>query len=389
MSRMGRMMGLLVGATSPAARRVHLAIALVAVVLATWQRARAIEALRPDHDERPYLMAAFRYAERMEGGRWGEIPNFEDNREHPPLVKLAYGVAVEATGAPEPDWSHVSTYGKPMPDDARSAFDAGRWTSAVPGIAQVGIAAAVHPLAGLLLAVEGYHAKYTSLAYLEAIPGLFFLLSLLFFERGTRTADGARRPEADLRLVGVAFALLGLAAAGKYPYGAVGLLTLAPLTIMAIPRRPLVWLALGGAALVAFVAFDPYLWPDPVGRLSGSIGFHFAYGQSEDVKNAALPWYQQVVWLFKAGPTEWHPGVFPGGLVTLALLPLALLGMPIAATRRPVWATATVVAFAFLLVWPVKWPQYLLLLMAPLVICAAHAPATGIALARRLRRESR
>lgn len=370
------------GAQSSKTRAVHVALVLIAVVLAMWQRARAVEALHPDHDERPYLRAAFRYAERMAPGRWHELPDFDENSEHPPLVKLAYGVAVKAAGAPEPGWDHVSTYGKPMPDDARAAFEAARWTSAVPGVAQVAIAAAVHPLAGLVLAVEGYHAKYTAQAYLEGIPGLFLLLALLLFERGTRTNDGARRPVADLRLVGAAFALLGIAAAGKYPYGAVGLLTLAPFTVLAIPRRPLVWLALGGAALAAFVAFDPYLWPDPVGRVAHSIGFHFAYGQSKEVTSAGLPWYYQIVWLLRAAPMKENPGVFPLGWVTPVLLPAALIGLPVAASRRPVWALAAVVGLGFLLVWPVKWPQYVLLIMAPLAICAAHAPAMIVALGR-------
>lgn len=377
---------------SPSAKRATtVAIVLIAIALATWQRARAIETLQCDHDERPYLRAAFRYAERMAPGRWDEIPDVDFNSEHPPLVKLAYGVAVAAADAPEPDWSHVSSYGKPLPDDARSAFRAGRWTSAVPGIAQVAIAAAVHPLAGLLLAVEGHHTKYTAEAMLEGIPGLFFALALLVFEGGTRATGGARREVADLRLVAVAvaFALLGVAAAGKYPYGAVGLLVLVPLTIVAVPRRPIVWLALAAAALVAFVAFDPYLWPDPVGRFASSVGFHFAYGHSEDVTSAGLPWYYQVVWLYKAGLTKWDMGGLPfGGQVSMALLPLAVVGFPVAASRRPVWAAAAVAGAGFLLVWPVKWPQYLLLVLVPLAICAAHAPATIVALARRLRRGS-
>ncbi len=367
---------------------MRLSIVVIAILLATWQRACAVATLNCDYDERPYLHAAFRYAERMAPGRWAEIPDVVENREHPPLVKLAYGAAVAAADAPEPDWSRASSFGKPLPDEARPAFRAGRWTSAVPGIAQVAVAAAVNPLAGLILAGEGYHAKYTAQAYLEGIPGLFFVLALLVFERATRTTDGARRPAADLRLGAAAFALLGVAAAGKYPFGAVGLLAMVPLTIVAIPRRPMVWLALGGAALLAFLAFDPYLWPDPVGRLRDSIAFHFAYGQSEDVKSAGLPWYQQVVWLFKAGPTTWHPGLFPAGQITRALLPLAVIGFPVAASRRPVWAAAALVGFAFLLVWPVKWPQYLMLILVPLAICAAHAPAAIVALVRRLRRGS-
>ncbi|HTE50184.1 MAG TPA: hypothetical protein VK698_04875 [Kofleriaceae bacterium] len=365
-------------------RNLRIALVLLAIALATWQRACAVAALPPDFDELPYLQAGFDYAERMSPGRWGEIADLDENHEHPPLVKLAFGAGLKLAGPTEPDWKRLRV-GESMPDAARPAFEVGRWTSAVPGIGQVAVAAAVDPLAGLLLAGEAYHAKYTSQAYLDAIPGLLFVLALFVFERGTRVAGGARRPVPDLRLVVVAFALLGAAAAGKYPFGAVGVLALTPLTILAFPRRPLVWLALAGAAMVTFFALDPYLWPDPVGRLGESIGFHFAYGQSEDVASAGLPWYQQIVALFRSGPTRWHPGVFPAGRVTAALLPLALIGMPIAASRRPVWAVSTAVGLAFLLVWPVKWPQYLLLVIVPLAICAAHAPAAVVALVRRLR----
>jgi hypothetical protein len=64
-------------------------------LIAAWQRARAVERLEPDFDEIPYLIAAYRDAERMEPGRWGEILDVTENQEHPPLVKLAYGVAVK------------------------------------------------------------------------------------------------------------------------------------------------------------------------------------------------------------------------------------------------------------------------------------------------------
>lgn len=367
-----------------AAKRARLALVLLAIALATWQRACAVDALPVDFDERRYLEAAFDYAERMAPGRWSQILDGDENREHPPLVKLAFGVALRASGAPEPDWERVPPT-KPLPEAARPAFEAGRWASAVAGIGQVAIAAAIHPLAGLLLAGEAYHAKYTAQAYLDAIPGLLFALALLVFERATREPGGARRPVADLRLLAVTSAFLGAAAAGKYPFGAVGLLALAPLTILSVPRRPMIWLALAGIALVTFAALDPFLWADPVGRLFGSVGFHFVYGQSESVRSAGLPWYQQFVWLFRSGPTEWHPGLFPVGHVTRALVPLALIGMPIAVRRRTVWAVATAVGLAFLLVWPVKWPQYLLLILVPLSVCAAQAPASVAALARRLR----
>ena len=371
----------------PRSRTASLVAVAVVTLVATWQRARAVDRLQPDYDEMPYLHAAYRYAERMEPGRWGEIPDVTENNEHPPLVKMAYGAAVKATGAPEPDLDKLEAY-KPMPDSARPAFRAARWTSAVPGIAQVAITAVVHPLAGLFLAVELHHAKYTSQAYVEAIPGLFFMLSIFLFERATRLAGGARRPAPGVALAVVAFALLGAAAAGKYTYGAVGALTLAPLTIVAFPRRPLLWAALVAVSMVAFVALDPYLWPDPIGRIGSSVGFHFAYGQSEHVKKAALPWYFQAVWMVTSSPAISFREVFPFELLSLVLLPLAAIGAPLAARRRPVWACVALIGSVFLLVWPVKWPQYLLLVLAPLCICAAHAPAAVVALVRRLRSRS-
>jgi hypothetical protein len=371
---------------APKARVVHLSIAVIAVALAIWQRACAVVSLPADIDEFHYVAAGIRYADRMESGRWGEILDGDKNYLHPPLVKLAYGVAIKLTGAPEPQAEEGLGVGKPFPDGARPAFEAARWTSAVPGVAQVAITAAINPLAGLLVAIEGYHAKYTSEAYLEAIPGLFFVLALFLFERATRQPGGAARPEADLRGIAIAYAMLGIAAAGKYPFGALGLLTMVPLTIVAVPRRPLVWLALAGAALVTFFAFDPYLWPDPIERLAGTLSPHVTYAQSQDVTSVDLPWHQPFYWLFSAMPTKWHPDLFPGGKVTMFLLPLAVLGFPIAFARRRVWALAAPIGLVFLLAWPVKWPQYVVLLVIPLAICAAHAPEAVAALVRRFRR---
>lgn len=360
------------------------AVIVVVAVVASWQRARAVERLQPDYDEMTYLHAAYRYAERMAPGRWGEITAVTENEEHPPLVKLAYAAALKATGAPEPDLEKIEAY-QPMPDAARPAFAAGRWTSAVPGVAQVAIATAVHPIAGLLLALEPRHAKYTSQAYLEGIPGLCFLLALFGFERATRGAGGARRADPRAGLAVLAFALLGAAAAGKYTYGAVGALALGPLAILAFPRRPLLWAALVGASMLAFLALDPYLWPDPIGRIAASVGFHFRYGQSAEVAKAGLPFYYQAMWLLEASPAIALDDALPFGVVSLALLPLAALGAPLAARRRPVWAWVALVGSVFLLVWPVKWPQYLLVVLPALAVCAAHAPATIVAVARRVR----
>ncbi len=360
----------------PAAR---LALAVLAVAAAGAQRVHAARSLPVDHDEDTYLRAGFRYAELMAAGRWGAIPYVAANPEHPPLAKLAFGAALRATGAPEPDWRRVKV-GRPVPREAWPAFAAGRFTCVALGTTQVALLAAVHPMAALIVALDPYHAKYTSQAYLEALPGLLALLAVLAL------AHARAGPASARALPTLAFALAGAAAAGKHAFGLVAVLTLAPFALAACRRRPLALGALAAAAVAAFVALDPALWPDPFGRAAEALRFHWQYSQGGDVARAAFPWWQQVAWLLGAAPARSHPAVFPAGAAGAALLPLAASGGPIAWRRHPIFASWAAIAVAFLLAWPTKWPHYLLVATPALAVCAADA-ITGAAawIARRVR----
>ena len=165
--------------------------------------------------ERVYLPLAFRYAEMLSGGRWSEVAAYRENFEHPPMVKLLFATQLLVAGTPEPDWK-TARVGQPIPEPAVPAFRLTCWLSAVTGILQVGLTGLVHPVGALLLAFDSYHAKYTSQAYLEGVPGLFAILAVLAFERAHRAVagQGARLHIGWLALAG---ALLGLAGAGKYP----------------------------------------------------------------------------------------------------------------------------------------------------------------------------
>jgi hypothetical protein len=348
-------------------------IAVLAVAAAAWVRQRAVDRLGPDYDEFAYIPAGFRYAERMVPGRWAEIPEVTDNPEHPGLVKLAYGLALKESGAKEPDWDRVPQ-GKPLQPDARPAFLATRTLSAVSGVLQVLLEALVSPLGALWLAFDTYHAKYTAQAYVEGIPGLFAMLAVLLFERALRQ----RQPQglvpttptfSPLPLFGAAV-MLGLATAGKYPYGVVLGLTFLPFLILRGHARP--WLLAGVAALVAlaFLAANPYLWNDTFDRVWNSAAFHFQYTQTEHVKRAGHPWWYQLYYLTRSAPVRWHPDVFPFGWLDMLLLPAAALGVPFAARHRPVWLAWAIVALLFLLAWPTKWPQYTLLARPPLTVLA-------------------
>lgn len=115
---------------------------LLAVLVAAWQRARAIEQLPPDYDELIYLPVAYRYEELMASGQWGEVETFRENAEHPPLVKLLYASELWATGTPEPLWSSLRV-GRPIPEPARPVFRLTRGLSGVAGLLQVGLVATV------------------------------------------------------------------------------------------------------------------------------------------------------------------------------------------------------------------------------------------------------
>ena len=357
-------------------RAAGVAVALAAVAGGAWQRARAVRELPPDYDELVYIPVGYRYAERIGAGRAGEIATMEENYEHPPMGKLVHAAATRVAGAPEPDWKALEV-GRPLPDAARPAFRAARWPSAVAGLAQVAIVAALSPLAGLLLAFDPYHAKYTSQAMLEAVPGLLALVAALLAGRALR-AEGRRRT----RLALLSAAAVGAAAAGKYPYGLVLVLALSPLAVAAFPRRPGTWLALGGVLVAVFLALAPNLWPDPIGGIARAVAFHWSYSHGEHVAEVGYPWYAPLFFLTHPVPLRWHPGVFATGAVTWGILPLAAVGLPRTWRRRPVFAAWAIAGLAFLLLWRSKWPQYLLMVLPALAVCAAEAPAAIAAGAR-------
>jgi len=356
--------------------RLPAIVAVVAVAaLVRWSAARD---LPPDYDEYDYVRLGHRYAERMVPGRWHEIPEVTENSEHPPLVKLLYGAALRSAGAPEPDWKQIEI-GKPMPAQARPAYQATRSLSAAAGVAQVALTAAVSPLGGLWLAFDTYHAKFTAQAYLEGVAGLFALLAVLLFERSLRQREPqGLLPEVAAPATGpllLSAAALALATASKYPFGLVAGLAILPFLLWRTRERPGLRLAFVAVGLAVFVAADPYLWLHPVDRIWGSIAYHFGYSVGANVTKAGLPWWQPFAWLTTAAPATWHPGIFPVAFLDRAILVAAALSAPAALVRRPVLVAWAAAGLLFLLAWPTKWPQYTVILRPALAMCAGLGAA--------------
>ena len=371
---------------------VVVAVVLVAIML----RLRAVDLLPIDFDEDDYLLAGQRYAQSIVQKDLRGIIDNEYNLEHPPLYKIAYGVVL--TALPQiPDVPEKPTSAPPASSLPEPHFKALRLTSALFGVLEVLIVALVNPLAGLLLAVHTFTIKYTSQVMLEALPAFTSTVAVLAYVKAISN-DHDRKKYGWWLLSATA---LGMTVAAKYIYAVVGFaivihwLFVAPRekggvipvndvddTQMSFPGGSkwsqrwssfaqriwpiLIW---GLVAVLIFYLADPFLWSDPLNRLKASILYNTGYSQSAEVQRASYPFWQPLVTIFQSVP--WHPGVFVIAIDTIIAL-LALAGIKSAWRKNSIFVVWLGVAFMFLLAWPTKWPQYILVLTVPLSLTAAE-----------------
>jgi hypothetical protein len=351
-------------------RTFSLLVILFVTGFGLYLRLRAVNELPIDFDEDDYLGAAINYAQAMRERDLSEIINYDYNFEHPPLTKLAYGLAIlplePADELPELPATAPIALSLPEPH-----FHVARTLAAVLGGLEVLVLAIINPLAGLFLAISTWQIKYTSQVMLEPLPALTSLLAVYFYSKS------GRRWNTWLVLSATVF---GLTAVSKYPYAVVGLAIATHWLWELRPREgqpdhstlirrllpPLMW---GVLAVTVFFIANPRLWSDPFHRLWETVSFHGAYAQSDRVRQAGFPPWQPLVWLFQSVP--WHPGVFLLSLDVFVTL-LAFLGFRRLWQEQRVYAVWFVIALVFLLVWPTKWPQYILILTAPLCMSAAQ-----------------
>jgi ABC-type sugar transport system permease subunit len=370
--------------------------AVVVVLIALQVRLLAVDRLPIDFDEDDYLRAGQQYADGLRDGDPGILFSENYRSEHPPLTKLVTGLAL----LPLPEVAEIPdrpTTAEPAQALPEPHLTVARIVQAVEGAVGVGALAVISPLAAFFLAIHTWSIKYTSQVMLEALPAALSMIAAMAYLRsgvratGATSSDRAARRGRRLAWLAVSAVAFGLACASKYPYGIVGLAILgdwawstrpwletggeragAPPTSRASRvagwlRPPVVWIAL---AIVAFFLADPYLWPDPIGRLGSSLTYHLGYAGSEAVAETGWPSWQALVWL--SGSVPFHdPGTFVVSLDVLITV-LAVIGSRRLWARQRVLAVWLALGLVFLLVWPTKWPQYLLLISAPLAAAAAH-----------------
>lgn len=352
-------------------RFLFIAAVIAVTLIALNTRLTAVDKLPIDYDEDDYLRAGQLYAQGLQQGDWSVFTRENYRTEHPPLTKIVNGVIL-STLPPAPEIPDRPTTAEPARSLPQPHLDHVRTSHAIFGTLEVLALSLINPLAGLILATHTWTIKYTSQVMLEALPALTSLLVVVFYLKSKGKFNIWSLLSATM---------LGFTAASKYPYTMVGVTVLLHWLWESWPGRSAdanrsgwKWLrpilAWGGIALIVFFLSDPYLWPDPIGRLRDSIGYHGRYATTaSEVQEANFPIWQPLVWLAQAVP--WHPGVFAVPLDAIVLL-FAVLGLKRLWQRHRVFALWLIIMTVFLFFWPTKWPQYILMLTAPLALSAVE-----------------
>jgi ABC-type sugar transport system permease subunit len=345
---------------------------VIATALALFLRFRAVEQLPIDYDEDDYLRAAQQYAVAMQNGEYGALTQLNYRPEHPPLAKIIYGLSIVSLPA-VPEIPDLATNSSPASSLPQPHLNRARYTAVFLNGVAVLITAFINPIAGLLLAVHTYTIKYSSQVMLESLPMLTSALAVWFYWKS--------KFKINAWLVGSAV-FLGLTASAKYIYALIGIAILVDWVLITrrkdknghwtFLKQATIW---GVISLITFYLSNPYLWPAPIERLVESVTFHGGYAQSQAVQNANFPLWQPFTWLFSSVP--WHPGVF---LISVDLLIaiFSIVGLRSLYNKRSVYFWWLILGFFFLLIWPTKWPQYLLVVMVPVCLSAAYGVQESI-----------
>jgi ABC-type sugar transport system permease subunit len=349
-------------------------LAVIAIASVAWSlRWQAVTQLPVDFDEDDYMRAAQEFTHLIRTDNWSGFLETNYRTEHPPLQKMLYGVGL-LTEPESPLIADKPTSAPPDQSIPRELLHKARTVGAVEGTLTVLLLSLVNPLGGLLLAYHTFTIKYVSQVMLEALPALTSLITVLTYIRYKKRKDG-------IGWLITSSVFLGLTAASKYIYCLVAIAILIDWFFVAkenddikrFIKNALLWGVLG---ILVFFAFDPYLWVAPLERLQETIFYHAGYATgANEVDSANFPTWQPLRWLVFT-PAYWHEGVFsiaPDAIITI----LALFGLTRLWKKERVYAIWLGIAILFLLAWPTKWPQYILVLTAPLSLAAAETIGKG------------
>ncbi len=364
-------------------RRVFLALTMG--LLALFLRTYLAYSGTIEYDEPIYMDAALNYAQALHTGNLSRLGDVTYNIEHPALNKVLYGTLLLPAKPVQPGQVRMPPEVQIFTMTHFRKIFVMRMFSVFFGSLAVILLGWINPLAGFFLAIHTYAVKFTSVIYLEALPACMGLIAVISFSRFLRIFEetSSRSKKRIWLWLGLSSTALGVAAASKYLYATAGIAIVIYSLIVLLRKRkwamlPML-LAWGVGALLVFVLTNPALWPNPVERLSESLLFSVNYSQNNEVVKALnYPVWQPFVWLLAAIPQQDQtttPFFVQLSDFFIAVDPviflLALAGIPRLYRQKPLYLVWWVVGMVFLLVWKTKWPQYVLILLAPMCLSAA------------------
>ena len=332
-------------------RLAAIAIPLGVMLVALWLRAFAIGLLPVEGDDGIYMQAAEQYAQAIRAGDWTKVVQFDSGIEHPIFYVLLFAFASIAR-----DFAPVHL----------SSVEAMRLVAVLFGTLQAGLIAILNPMAGWFLAIQTTQVKFTSMAYLEALPALTAAISVIAFEQFRRTSQSKW----------MCFSALALGAVGasKFIYAVVGFAIL-PFLLWEQRHRPRQIVLYGLLTFIAFFALDPYLWSDPIGRLRALFAFHASFSTREYVQELARPWWYNLVVLAVPAKIYSPPNLYPSPFLLTwdgMIFALGLLGIPSLVRRSRLFLAWLIAGAIFVSLWEAKWEQYAMVIATPLCLSAGY-----------------
>jgi hypothetical protein len=318
------------------------ALVAFAALLLRWHAALTFPG---EGDEGIYSRVAAHYAQAIHAGNLTEIATYDHAMGHPIFYELAYAVGLLIR----------NSLGIPLSDLMTL-----RALSTGLGTLHVGLMTFINPIAGWFLATQTTQIKFTSLVYLEALPALASTIAVIGYERFRRTADQ--------RWFYLSAIALGATGASKFIYVNAGLAIFLFLfwEQRRQPKTILLYVIIAGAT---FFALDPYLWSDPVGRLSEMLSFHAANTQGEYVKYVNRPWWYLFASLVESAKLYTYEQTFPPPFYFVPdaiIFVLGILGISSLGRRGKIYVAWPGFGVLFMAFYPVKWEQYAMIIVTPM-----------------------
>jgi tetratricopeptide (TPR) repeat protein len=293
------------------------------------------------------------YAYFIKNGELGKIIDFKGNSEHPPLIKLLYGIVI---------------YFTKVIDNAEGIIFVSRILSTIFSVFHTMLIFFINPIASIFFALDSWQICYSSTAWLESSTTFFITIAIY----SLMLTDGKKWD----KYVSISAIGLGLAFASKYSAFVVSFVILYFLAVH-FSKKSRYILFYAGLVLITFLLFNPVLWKSPIKNLWESLTFHKFYSGSSALVERYIerfgsnpPIWTQLTSLWTPFyPWKSHFIIFRWDRIIFILGFFGIFTLYLRSRLLFVWF---IVMLSFIFIYPIKWPHYNMMFLPILCISAGE-----------------